>query len=217
VEQLISNIEAKGNRLGTGFLGTAILMYTLSKIGRTDVAYKLLLQHEYPSWLYSVDQGATTIWERWNSYTLEKGFFVGESPSNSFNHYSYGAVVAWMFKKMAGIGCDEKNPGFKHIHLAPTPDRSIPAVNASYQSVYGIIVSNMHYEENRWIYQVTIPANTTATILLPTENLYSLVINGGTEYANVPGLVMREYDTTRKLVTFEVQAGSYEFCVEVSD
>ena len=144
-KQLIENIESKGNKLGTGFLGTEIIMHTLTKLGRNDVAYKLLLQHGYPSWLYSVDQGATTIWERWNAYTVENGLFGEDPKNNSFNHYSYGSVVAWMFRGMAGISYDEQTPGFKHILLMPHPDKTLPTVEAAYDSIYGRIVSNMRY------------------------------------------------------------------------
>lgn len=210
-EQLLSNIVRKGNKLGTGFLGTEIIMHTLTKIGRSDVAYKLLLQHDYPSWLYSVDQGATTIWERWNSYTVENGFYSIAPDNNSFNHYSYGSVVSWMFRGMAGIGYDENNPGFKRIILAPHPSRLLPTVKASYKSIYGTIVSNMSYAEDTWNYYATIPANTTAAILLPVENLSSLKVNGRLGYAHVCGLGLREYDQVNKIAKFEAAAGTYHF------
>ena len=121
IARLRKNIADHGDCLQTGFLGTSILMETLSANGMADVAYTLLLQHKNPSWLYSVDQGATTIWERWNSYTKEKGF--GPVGMNSFNHYAYGAVLAWMYKTMAGIAADPRAPGFKNIVMAPKPDR----------------------------------------------------------------------------------------------
>jgi len=205
-DQLISNIESKGNKLGTGFLGTEIIMHTLTKLGRSDVAYKLLLQHDYPSWLYSVDQGATTIWERWDSYTIAKGFY--SVSGGSFNHYSYGSVVSWMFRGMAGIGFDEENPGFKHILLAPHPDRSLPTVEAAYDSAYGTIVSKMAYEGSTWNYSCVIPANTTATIQLPVENPDTLT--GG----NAAGLTYVGYENG--IATFEAVAGSYEFTTAVT-
>ena len=164
-EQLISNIQGHGNQLQTGFLGTAILMDTLTKIGRTDVAYKLLLQHGNPSWLYSVDQGATTIWERWNSYTRADGF--GDVRMNSFNHYSYGAVAGWMFRCMAGIDFDTATPGFAHILLHPRFDDSMPRISAEYESARGRIAVSMTKENGNWCYTATIPANTTAAVTLP--------------------------------------------------
>ncbi len=210
-EQLISNIESKGNKLGTGFLGTEIIMHTLTKIGRSDVAYKLLLQHDYPSWLYSVDQGATTIWERWNSYTRDGGFHPTEAHNTSFNHYSYGSVVAWMFRGMAGISYDEKQAGFKHIILKPQPSRLLPEVKASYESVYGTIVSNMWFEGDRWNYTATVPANTTAEIHLPVSNLDSLQVNSRKGCMNVPGVYTVVSDLRKGSVTFEVGAGEYSF------
>ena len=210
-KQLISNIESKGNKLGTGFLGTEIIMHTLTKIGRSDVAYKLLMQHGYPSWLYSVDQGATTIWERWNSYTVENGFHPTEAHNTSFNHYSYGSVVAWMFRGMAGISYDENLPGFKHIILKPQPSKLIPEVKASYESIYGKIVSNMWYEGNRWNYVATVPANTSATVFLPANKLESLKINGQCGYTDIPGLSFVGYDPQAGIVTLEIGAGTYSF------
>ena len=212
IRQLISNIESKGNKLGTGFLGTEIIMHTLTKIGRSDVAYKLLLQHGYPSWLYSVDQGATTIWERWNSYTVEGGFHPTEAHNTSFNHYSYGSVVAWMFRGMAGIRYDENLPGFKHIILKPQPSKLIPEVKASYESIYGKIISNMWYEGDKWNYVATVPANTSATVFLPVKKLESLKINGQCGYTDIPGLSFAGYDPQAGIMTIEIGAGTYSFC-----
>ncbi len=175
-EQLISNIERNGNRLQTGFLGTKIIMETLSKIGRSDVAYTLLLQTDNPSWLYSVDQGATTIWERWNSYTVKTGF--GDVAMNSFNHYAYGAVANWMFSTMAGIDTHPDTAGFKKILIAPVPDSRIEYVKASYESAYGLITTNSVYTESTWEFSVAIPANTTAEMRLPIADFTSVTVNG---------------------------------------
>ncbi|MBO7399263.1 MAG: family 78 glycoside hydrolase catalytic domain [Clostridia bacterium] len=164
---LLKNIKDHGDCLQTGFLGTSILMDTLTyEAGAPDVAYTLLLQHKNPSWLYSVDQGATTIWERWNSYVMATGF--GPVGMNSFNHYAYGAVVAWMYGTMAGIREDTSSPGFKHILLAPIPDKRIGHVTASFNSPYGVIKSAWRYTgEGKLSWTFTIPANTTATVILP--------------------------------------------------
>lgn len=163
--QLTDNILRNGSRLQTGFLGTAILLPTLTKIGRSDLAYSILLQHENPSWLYSVDQGATTIWERWNSYTKKDGF--GDVGMNSFNHYAYGAVAAWMFESMAGIGAG--TPGFKRILLAPQFDERL-TMRASYESAYGVITAESACADGMWNYQCSIPANTTAEIRIPAAS-----------------------------------------------
>ena len=210
VDMLIANIQRNGNKLQTGFLGTAILLPTLTKIGRTDVAYSLLLQRGDPSWLYSVDQGATTFWERWNTYTVASGF--GSAGMNSFNHYAYGAVIGWIYNQAAGIGYDAETPGFKHIVLAPNPDPLVKTVDATYDSAYGPIVSNMRYEGESWIYEAQIPANTTATIHVPVEQIETLVVNGKTP-ADVTlandGLVYKGY--ADGIATFESVAGSYSF------
>ena len=163
---LLDNIKAHGDCLQTGFLGTAIIMNTLSKVGAADVAYTLLLQHKNPSWLYSIDQGATTFWERWNSYTKETGF--GDAGMNSFNHYAYGAVISWMYSAMAGIREDLANPGFRHFFLQPQPDKRVGSVKASYNSASGLIESAWEYgADGKWKWTYTVPANTTATVILP--------------------------------------------------
>ncbi len=166
---LRKNFEDHGNCLQTGFLGTSILMDTLvNEAGMPDMAYTLLLQHRNPSWLYSVDQGATTIWERWNSYVKATGF--GPVGMNSFNHYAYGAVLAWMYGSMAGIQEDVARPGFKHIVLAPVFDRRVGWVKASFTSPYGPIRSAWRYgDDGKVTWTFTVPANTTATVKLPGE------------------------------------------------
>ncbi|MBP5511635.1 MAG: family 78 glycoside hydrolase catalytic domain [Kiritimatiellae bacterium] len=164
-EAIRKNISDHGDCLQTGFLGTSILMDTLTENGMADVAYTLLLQHKNPSWLYSVDQGATTIWERWNSYTKADGF--GSAGMNSFNHYAYGAVLAWMYGTMAGIREDPTEGGFKRFILAPIPDKRIPNVSARFRSPYGEIRSEWRYEGDRWIWAFTIPANTSAEVTVP--------------------------------------------------
>ena len=162
---LRKNIASHGDCLQTGFLGTSILMDTLSENGMTDVAYTLLLQHKNPSWLYSVDQGATTVWERWNSYTKKDGF--GPSDMNSFNHYAYGAVLAWMYRTMAGIAADPSCPGFRRIVMAPRPDRRVGHVTAEYKSAAGLVKSAWRYEGEKWIWEFTIPEGAVAAVSLP--------------------------------------------------
>ena len=174
--QLVENIERHGYKMQTGFLGTAIIMPTLVKIGRSDLAYILLLQNKNPSWLYSVRQGATTTWERWHSYTIENGF--GDAVMNSFNHYAYGAVAGWIFSSIAGIGYDKDNPGGKNIVFAPCPNILIEMVEASYESPYGLIKTNSYFEEDSWNYKVTVPANTTAIFVIPVLEGEMLMVNG---------------------------------------
>lgn len=163
--RLRENFTAHGNCLQTGFLGTSILMPTLTDNGMGDIAYELLLQHKNPSWLYSIDNGATTIWERWNSYTKEKG--MGPKDMNSFNHYAYGCVCQWLWENVAGIKTDTAKPGFQHIIMSPLPDKRLGSMKAEYQSAAGTIVSEWKYESNQWIWNFTIPQGATASVILP--------------------------------------------------
>lgn len=208
-QALLDNIKRNGDKLQTGFIGTATIMQTLSDIGASDVAYQILLQRNEPSWLYSVDQGATTVWERWDGYTKERGF---EPSKSSFNHYSYGAVAEWMYGYMAGIMYDFDNPGFKHVILQPTPDQSIKSVDCSYDSEYGTIVSNWKYEGSKYIYDATVPANTSATIYLPVETGKTLTVNGKQLSALRLGTDGIEYVKTENgKAEFNAVAGSFHF------
>ena len=165
IARLRQNFADHGNCLQTGFLGTSILMATLTENGMADIAYDLLFQRKNPSWLYSVDNGATTIWERWNSYTIDKG--LGPNGMNSFNHYAYGCVCEWIWKTAAGIAADTAQPGFRHIIMKPIPDRRLGFVKAEYLSAAGLIKSEWHYEGNQWHWSFTIPEGATALVMLP--------------------------------------------------
>ena len=165
--RLRENFKAHENCLQTGFLGTSILMATLTENGMADIAYELLFQHKNPSWLYSVDNGATTIWERWNSYMLDKG--MGPQGMNSFNHYAYGCVCEWIWETAAGIAADPAEPGFKHIIMKPIPDKRLGSVSAEYNSAAGLIKSEWSYDGDKWVWNFTIPEGATATVTLPGE------------------------------------------------
>ena len=165
VARLRQNFKEHDNCLQTGFLGTSILMPTLTENGMADIAYELLFQRKNPSWLYSVDNGATTIWERWNSYMIDKG--MGPQGMNSFNHYAYGVVCEWIWETAAGISADPSEPGFKHIIMKPVPDERLGFVKAEYMSHAGLIKSEWKYEGDKWIWNFTIPKGATATVTLP--------------------------------------------------
>jgi len=165
IKRLRENFEAHDNCLQTGFLGTSILMQTLTDNGLADIAYSLLLQRKNPSWIYSVDNGATTMWERWNSYMIENG--MGPRGMNSFNHYAYGCVCQWLWESAAGINADVCQPGFRHIILRPVPDKRLGSIQATYQSAAGLIKSEWHYSGDECIWTFTIPEGTTATVILP--------------------------------------------------
>ena len=167
VARLRKNFEEHENCLQTGFLGTSILMATLTENGMDDIAYELLFQRKNPSWLYSVDNGATTIWERWNSYMVDEG--MGPRGMNSFNHYAYGCVCEWIWETAAGIASDPAQPGFKHIIMKPIPDKRLGHIHAEYQSAAGLIKSAWRYEGDQWIWDFTIPVGATASVTLPGE------------------------------------------------
>ena len=163
--RLRRNFAEHDGCLQTGFLGTSILMQTLTENGMADIAWDLLFQHKNPSWLYSIDNGATTIWERWNSYTLENG--MGPKGMNSFNHYAYGCVCQWIWETAAGIAADPAAPGFKHIVMRPLPDRRLGSLSAEYRSAAGPVTSAWRYEGERWIWDFSIPEGVTASVSLP--------------------------------------------------
>ena len=168
ISRLRDNFTWKGSRLSTGFLGTSILMNTLSENGMSDISYDLLFQHDNPSWLYSIDNGATTIWERWDSYTIENG--LAQSGMNSFNHYANGAVCEWIWKTVAGISADPACPGFKHIILKPIPDKRLGFVDAEFLSPAGMIRSSWSFDGDKWNWEFTIPEGSSASVTLPGES-----------------------------------------------
>ena len=162
--------------LMTGFIGTASLNEALSLAGRDDLAYRLLQQTSYPSWLYSVVNGATTIWERLNSYTQENGF-GGNNSMNSFNHYSFGAVGSWMMGRSLGIRRSNGKSGFQQFDLAPTPDPTgkMTWAKGHYDSLYGRIKSSWRVQGDHIMYQFTVPENTQATLHLPAQATATVV------------------------------------------
>ena len=220
--RLQNAIIANSYKLSTGFLGTAVINTTLSRFDLSDYAYDLLLQRECPSWLYSIDQGATTIWERWNSYTIESGF--GDPSMNSFNHYAYGAVGEWMYRYMLGIDTDEETTGFKNIVLHPQPDMRttlptgqnlVTSAEGTYNSYYGDIVSSWQLPDGQTLtYRCTVPANTTATLLLPVADEETAVYEGGKPIAEVEGIEVLGYEDGK--LTLKLGSGNYEFKTDVT-
>ena len=156
--------------LMTGFIGTAWIAPALTQAGRSDLAYRMLLNDRFPSWLYPVEQGATTIWERLNSYTRDKGF-GGNNGMNSFNHYAFGSVAAWLMQSSLGIQSDPEHPGFSHFILRPQPDTTgkLTFARGHYDSMYGRIESSWERRDGKVVYRFTLPANTTATLYLPGQ------------------------------------------------
>jgi len=166
--RLAGNITRYGNHLTTGFLGTPYLCYALSRFGYADVAYKLLLQDTYPSWLYPIKMGATTIWERWDGIKPDGSF---ETPTmNSYNHYAYGAIGDWMYRVISGVDTETDGPGYKKIIIKPIVGGNLTYANAAYETPYGKLTSNWKIQGNTFYLDVEVPANTTATIYVPDFN-----------------------------------------------
>ncbi len=165
--RLVADIEARGDHLSTGFVGTPYLPHVLTAGGRLDVAYRLLLQKSWPSYLYPVTQGATTIWERWDGWTEDKGF--QDVGMNSFNHYAYGAIGDWMASTVAGIDLDPEIAGYKRSRLTPRPGGGLKSAEASLKTAYGILSSAWTIDGGRFRWVVELPPNTTARAILPPE------------------------------------------------
>lgn len=155
-------VKNNGNRLQTGFVGTPYLLYALSENGYAETAYSLLLQEEYPSWLYEVNHGATTIWEHWDGIRDDGTFW--SSDMNSYNHYAYGSVVGWLYSVAAGIKPDENNAGFKSVIISPTVDKCLGGMKATLDTPYGRIKSYWHCEDDVVNYEITTPVNATIII-----------------------------------------------------
>jgi alpha-L-rhamnosidase len=203
-QRLIKRIEDSGWHLSTGFVGTRDLMHVLSKIGRTDVAYRLLFTDTYPSWLFPVKNGATSIWERWNSWTPEKGF--GDTGMNSFSHYTYGSVGQWMFENIGGI--KSEGPGYKKIILKPYITDKLTWAKTSYNCIHGTIASSWSIKDGNFKWSIQIPANTTALVYVPAASA-DLVTKSGKQTMDAPGV---EFDRFEKnYAIYKVKSGCYRF------
>jgi alpha-L-rhamnosidase len=195
VDRLVKDIEARNWHLSTGFLGTPFLLFTLADHGRSDVAYRLLLNETYPSWGYMLSKGATTWWERWNGDT-------GDPSMNSYNHYAFGSVIAWVYRYAAGIDTTQDSPGFKEIVIHPHLDARMTSARAEYDSVYGKIISDWNGTPSApFSLRVTIPANTSATVFLPAIAGAHLSENGS----------MLESQPENGSYVVRVGSGSYSF------
>ncbi len=165
IDRLTKNIHSHSDHLTTGFLGTPFLLFVLDENQHSDLAFKLLLSNTYPSWGYMISKGATTWWERWNGDT-------GDPSMNSYNHYAFGSVMAWVYRRAAGIDTDITGPGFHHLIIHPHFYSALPTLHVEYDSAYGTIVSDWKQSQHRFI--ITIPANTTATVILPARKTESI-------------------------------------------
>lgn len=164
----------KFGHLTTGFLGTPLLCSTLSSIGRDELAFMLLNRKELPGWLYPVTMGATTIWERWDTQKPDGTIIEG---MNSFNHYSYGAIGEWLYSHVAGLSIDVENPGYKHILFHPHPGGGLTNAKVDFESMYGAVKSAWEIKGDKFIYEVSIPVNTTGTVTLPNAKGRNVQLN----------------------------------------
>ena len=195
-EQLLKKIEEADYHLRTGFLGTPLLSEVLDETGEIDLMYKLLFNETYPSWFYSINQGATTIWERWNSYSKKEGF--NPQNMNSLNHYAYGAIGEWMYERIGAIAPLEA--GYKVIRIAPKPRNPLTSASAELNTPYGKAASSWKIKEEKFILNITIPPNTTAKVLVPGI----MVSFNENEF-------IKKSNQTKENTEFLVQPGNYQF------
>jgi alpha-L-rhamnosidase len=205
-KRLVDNIKDYGNHITTGFLGTPYICDVLTRFGYNDIAYKLLLQETYPSWLYPVKMGATTIWERWDGQKPDSTF---QTPGmNSFNHYAYGAIGDWMYRKMVGLDTYEDGVGYKHIKIKPHIGGNFTFASAALQTSYGKVASGWKIENGKIKMDVEIPANTTATVFIPGTNA-SGITESGTQVSKLKGINVKGVE--EGYVVLNIGSGIYHF------
>ncbi len=209
-EHLVELIKEADGKITAGFLGTKPMLPALSKMGYTELAYDLFLRTEYPSWGFEIVNGATTIWERWNSYTHEEGF-GGERNAgmNSFNHYAFGAVCEWMFENAAGI--KSVSPAYRTITIKPEVDKRLGFLKAEYKSISGPIRSDWEFEAEGLAMEVSVPVNVKAQIYVPASSL-DAITEGNLPTDQVEGLTFVSMEG--KYAIFEAGSGDYSFFVK---
>lgn len=206
VKRLVDNIKSYNYHLTTGFLGTPFLTSSLTRFGQAETAYKLLLQDTYPSWLYPVKMGATTIWERWDSQKPDSTF---QDPGmTSFNHYAYGAVGDWMYRSIAGIDTKEEGAGYKDIIIKPIPGGGLTFASGSIETYYGKVSSDWKMDGNKFNLSVEIPVNTSASIYIPVKNSQQKITESGNSLTGVEQIAGED---GFKMV--KVGSGKYQFVV----
>ncbi len=205
-QHLEADIVTKGDHLSTGFVGVSYLLPTLTKANKSDVAYRLLLQDSFPSWLFSVKHGATTIWERWDGWTPDKGF--QDIGMNSFNHYSLGSCGEWLYGSVAGIDHDAAHPGFKEIIIHPQPGGGLTSASGKFQSIHGHIVSAWSFINQSFTLDVSIPTNTRATVYVPASAAEQ-VTESGKPAASAEGVSFLRLENGSAV--FAVKSGKYQF------
>jgi alpha-L-rhamnosidase len=205
--RLAEEVRKTNYHLTTGFVGTPYLCHVLSRYGHTDVAYELLNQESYPSWLYPVKKGATTIWERWDGLKPDGSF--QDAGMNSFNHYAYGAIGEWLYRVVAGIELDPAEPGYKHVLFQPQPGGGLTYARATLDSPYGLVASAWELTETDFRLNITVPPNTHATVYLPAPSLAAVTEAGQPLTPGHNGLLTAQ--VVADIATIEVGSGHYQF------
>ena len=207
IDTLVEYIRENDYHLTTGFVGTPYLCHVLSQNGYSDVAYKLLMQTDYPSWLYQVVKDATTIWEHWDGIKPDGSFWSPDM--NSFNHYAYGSIGDWLYRVVTGIDTDQEKPGYKHIYIKPVFGEDLTYAKAELQSLYGKIKSGWKIGEDGQVQMsIAIPHNTTATVVLPGARP-DLVKESGIKLDQAEDIV--KYEAVDNGVMLEIGSGEYVF------
>ncbi|MGJ9383535.1 family 78 glycoside hydrolase catalytic domain [Salipaludibacillus sp. CF4.18] len=207
VEKLMELLEESDWHLTTGFVGTPYLNHVLSENDQNETAYKLLFQKDYPSWLYQITKGATTIWEHWDGLKENGDFWSADM--NSFNHYAYGAIGDWLYRKVAGIELHENNPGYKTFTISPHMGTGLEWAEGSLESTYGLIRSYWKITDEKTVtMEVTVPANTTAEIILPNAKA-ERVKESGVNMETTDGILSCE--TVKEGLLVRVESGTFHF------
>lgn len=210
-ERLAEKIRMNGNKFSTGFLGTKHVMLVLSKYGYHDLAYKLFKQTEYPSWGYSIVNGSTSIWERWNSYSRDADQNSSLNVKmNSFSHYAFGSVAEWMY--IHALGIDSEDAGFRNIVIKPAVSKELGYVNGSYDCINGKISSGWKLKGSQLIMNVSIPVNTQAKVYIPTSKLSSIK-EGKSSLGKIDGIKILE--SGAKEVVVQIGSGDYTFSSKI--
>ncbi|CAN5447537.1 family 78 glycoside hydrolase catalytic domain [soil metagenome] len=208
VARLVELIKARGNHLSTGFLGCGYLNEVLSEYGQTDTAYTLLMNKDYPSWLYPIMNGATTIWERWDGWTKEKGF---QDPGmNSFNHYSFGAIGSWMYKTVAGLGYEDLTH-YKVLRVEPKMGGGLKSASATYHSIRGDVKVSWKLTDGEFRMLVVVPPNCHANVALPVGTLANTQETGNAVEQGKRGILSVDEDANRCVLS----SGSYSFVTKL--
>lgn len=206
---LIECIKEYDYRISTGFITTVMMMKELTKRGRNDIAYQLLESERLPSWIYSINQGATTIWERWDGYVKGRGF--QNAGMNSFCHYSIGSVGEWLYRTVLGINPDDAFPGYKHFIIHPQPGGSLTWAKGNYKSINGLVASEWKLEKELFTLDIEIPVNTSATVILPSGKAELIKLNS----KSLPSSLLNKKYLVKDETAMELGSGKYHFEVNI--